>query len=623
MPKTPWGPSEALSAGRLKPIRGASGEVVRANQRERVLAATVACVAERGYAATAVADILRTSGLSRRTFYELFPDKAACLRATARELTDVLRARLARLDHGDPRETLRSQFSLLAEAVASQPAAAELLLLEAPAAGKAATEPLEDLLRVLERNLARAHSKATAQGEFSADIVAAQIGSAVEIARSRLRSGREDELPGLVDDFVTEVLAIRPPPRPLRLGVRAPRAEPEVPSAVDHRQRAINALAALAYREGYDSVRVGDILRQARMSSTTFYAHFDGKDDLMNAAVDSCCAQLVGVVVPAFSRLVDRGPGIRAGLLAGLNFLKNRPDMANLVACEVYAAGTEAIDRRNRGLARLATLFQESTALWTETSPMTLEILGGATFWALGRKVSRGEFDALPSMASVLTYLVLEPFFGDQYACNAANGVGVASEAESPPKHLGGTGPTLPPQSSMLDVLFDQEATAGELAEILARPIAEIERNLERLLAAGAIEPIGERRDGETAETVYSSMARLRSTRFITTESTERMTMSEREKVTAGIWDLISGEVDSAIAAGVFDARPARALIRVPIRIDEAGWQELDDIHDQTLYAVMEVQKRSRRRLRESGSEGFEVRSLQITFEMPDPAERP
>jgi AcrR family transcriptional regulator len=618
MPKTPWGSSESLSDGRLKPIRGTASGVVRTNQRERVLAATVGCVAERGYAKTTVADILQTSGLSRRTFYELFPDKSACLEATARELTDALRDQLGRLDREDLQSSLHSQLSLLAKAVASQPAAAELLLLEAPAAGREAGKPLEELLRVLERNLARAYSESVPPREFSDDLIAIQVGGAVEIARSRLQAGREAELPGLIDDFVTDVLARRPPPQPLRLGVRAPRTEPEVPSAVDHQQRAINALAALAYQGGYGSVRVGDILRQAGMSSTTFYAYFDGKDDLMNAALDSCCAQLVGAIVPAFSRLVDLRAGIRAGLLAGLNFLKNRPDLANLIACEVYAAAG-GVERRNRGLGQLAVLFQEGIALWRATDFINLESLSGGAFWLLYRKVARREFDSLPSMASVLTYAMLEPFFGDQNACDAANGVGVGQEAGSSGQRFGEGGAMRP--SSMLDVLLERNATAQELAQIFDQPISDVERSLERLLAADAIEATGERGSGASAERVFSSVALLRNKRLLTTEALEAMSIPERERVTSEIWNLLSGEVRSSIAAGVFDTRPARAMLRVPIRIDDVGWQELADIHDQALYAVMEVQKRSRRRLRESGSEGFEVRSVQVTFEMPDPSD--
>ena len=47
--------------------------------RSRLLEGMAQCVALRGYADTTIADIVREAGVSRRTFYEHFSDKAACL----------------------------------------------------------------------------------------------------------------------------------------------------------------------------------------------------------------------------------------------------------------------------------------------------------------------------------------------------------------------------------------------------------------------------------------------------------------------------------------------------------------------------------------------------------------
>jgi AcrR family transcriptional regulator len=53
-------------------------------------------VAAKGYAETTIADIVREAGVSRRTFYEHFADKAACLvalyEAASRNAITVLRA---------------------------------------------------------------------------------------------------------------------------------------------------------------------------------------------------------------------------------------------------------------------------------------------------------------------------------------------------------------------------------------------------------------------------------------------------------------------------------------------------------------------------------------------------
>jgi AcrR family transcriptional regulator len=61
--------------------RGASSlprAVVDYEQRKRLVLAIARVVADKGYAATTVADIIAEAGVSRATFYQLFEDKEAC-----------------------------------------------------------------------------------------------------------------------------------------------------------------------------------------------------------------------------------------------------------------------------------------------------------------------------------------------------------------------------------------------------------------------------------------------------------------------------------------------------------------------------------------------------------------
>jgi AcrR family transcriptional regulator len=74
------GAEPAAAAPRLPAGRhGLPREFVVQNQRERIATALVDTVAERGYNATTVAHITKAASVSRRTFYEHFADKEACL----------------------------------------------------------------------------------------------------------------------------------------------------------------------------------------------------------------------------------------------------------------------------------------------------------------------------------------------------------------------------------------------------------------------------------------------------------------------------------------------------------------------------------------------------------------
>src|SRR6478736_1039057 len=68
MAVTPWGETDLLRSQKLRPGPGTAPEKVERSQRQRLIAATVAAVGERGYEATRVEDILAIAGVSRNSF---------------------------------------------------------------------------------------------------------------------------------------------------------------------------------------------------------------------------------------------------------------------------------------------------------------------------------------------------------------------------------------------------------------------------------------------------------------------------------------------------------------------------------------------------------------------------
>ena len=130
---------ERLPRGRHKLARD---EVV-GSQRERMLRALADTMAEKGYVATTVADVLSRAGVSRQTFYEQFTDKQDCFMSAYETAVDHILERMQErgpspfFHAGDRFE--RALGSYL-DALASEPAFARLFLLEVYAAGPAALE---------------------------------------------------------------------------------------------------------------------------------------------------------------------------------------------------------------------------------------------------------------------------------------------------------------------------------------------------------------------------------------------------------------------------------------------------------------------------------------------------
>lgn len=120
---------------------GLSREAVVTSQRTRMRRAMIDAVAAKGYAKVTVADVLRGAGVSRETFYEHFESgREQCFlealeaadRHLAAELSDAF---------GAGREPVRSVGAVLGaylDALAADPAAARVFLIDVYAAGEAA-----------------------------------------------------------------------------------------------------------------------------------------------------------------------------------------------------------------------------------------------------------------------------------------------------------------------------------------------------------------------------------------------------------------------------------------------------------------------------------------------------
>jgi AcrR family transcriptional regulator len=416
-----------------------------ANQRERLFGAMVASVAERGYIATTVNDLVEVSGVSSRTFYDLFPDKKACFLATLEAIIEAAVAYAAQSvgktladptpggvnlpqtpngTEGSWDQRARLGFDAFAEMIAMQPAAARLAFLESYSAGEEALALIENAVAGFEWLTRQTLEQSPERAEMPGEMISAHIGSQQEITRTRLRRGEEAKLPELMDDLWGLLLAYRPPPEPLRLTGRAPRFGPESIDAHDHAERALRAFAVVVAQDGYVNTTVEAVLKRAQMSATTFYAHFHGKDDAMLAAIDSACSQILAAVLPAVRRAPDWPNGIRAGYGALCNFLSSRPAFAQLIGVEIYAAGSAAVERRSETLRPLRDLIGEGFVRNPSVPPLATEAIEGAVFTLIYKRLRQSGPGSLPSLAPMLTYITLSPFLGPDEACRLANGDG-------------------------------------------------------------------------------------------------------------------------------------------------------------------------------------------------------
>ena len=130
-------------------VRSLPPGLVKAIQRERLLAAIVEGVAELGYSALTVQDVLARASISRPTFYEQFEDKEDCFLAAFDNVAARMRERVqaAAAEAGDGwQERLRGGLAELLRFIAEEPQEARALIVEARASSPAGLRRRDELL---------------------------------------------------------------------------------------------------------------------------------------------------------------------------------------------------------------------------------------------------------------------------------------------------------------------------------------------------------------------------------------------------------------------------------------------------------------------------------------------
>ena len=123
---------------------------VVSSQRARLLAAMATVVAEKGYAATTVADVVSTAGVSRSTFYELFASKEACFLDAYNQGVEDLISAVRKAVHegdGDWRAQLRAGIRAYLAQLARMDHFARMYIDEIHAVGAAALAARAEALR--------------------------------------------------------------------------------------------------------------------------------------------------------------------------------------------------------------------------------------------------------------------------------------------------------------------------------------------------------------------------------------------------------------------------------------------------------------------------------------------
>jgi AcrR family transcriptional regulator len=198
--------------------------VIARSQRERLLEAALRVAAEKGYAATTVADLTREAGISRTTFYAMFDDKEGCFLAAYDDIANALVRRTTtayEAEEGWPNRARAGLVALL-EALAEEPDIARLALVEIGAVGPAAQRRYRAVLQRLTPLFDEGRDFAPGGRRLPANTSRMAIGAVAGLIADEMTEGRARYLPDLLPDvlFATLVPYLGPAAAVTEVGVK-------------------------------------------------------------------------------------------------------------------------------------------------------------------------------------------------------------------------------------------------------------------------------------------------------------------------------------------------------------------------------------------------------------------
>jgi len=174
----------------------------------RLITGAIKAIDELGYAHTTVEHITARSRVSRRTFYELFANREACLVAVLEHAVEQVRQDLGALELGqrDWRERVRLGLGALLGFFDSEPALARVCVVQALSGGRRVLERREQIAAQLARVLDEGRQRGPRGLEHTPLLAEGLVGAASSIVYARLLRGDRQPLSGLQGELMAMIV---------------------------------------------------------------------------------------------------------------------------------------------------------------------------------------------------------------------------------------------------------------------------------------------------------------------------------------------------------------------------------------------------------------------------------
>jgi AcrR family transcriptional regulator len=183
------------------------------------------------------------------------------------------------------------------------------------------------------------------------------------------------------------------------------------------RERILDAAEQLIAERGCTGTSIEALVKEAGVSSVTFYEFFAGKEECFVAAFDRAVEagedELARV---ASAEELSWPEQIATGLRALSALIVTEPERARLCLVEAQTGGSELSAHFEAALDRVAAKLREGRALATAPPDLPAtheEATAGALAWLLRERLETGDVEGLAELYPQLVDIALAPYLGD------------------------------------------------------------------------------------------------------------------------------------------------------------------------------------------------------------------
>ena len=401
----------------------ARDEVAR-NQRARLYGAMIEAVHERGYPRTTVAHVIALAGVSRRAFYEQFPNKEACFLATYDIV--VAGARKTVLDAWTKERgwanRLHGSCKALLDDVAGSANGPRLVLVDSLGVGPKARERMTLAATTFERIVTMAFQADPNGEELSPLTVKALVAGIRHLAFTRMYEKREKELYTLTDEVLDWIESYRSPvAKRLNVsGLVVPEpVEPESAaflSGEDKRSRSLSAIVHLTLDERYAELSDPQIAQFAGISTEAFHKQFVNKEACFFAVLDEFVAEAMEAVKHSIEGAASWPEAVHIAVRTLVEYFAAHEALSRMAFIDIFDVGPGMIGRLTRSIEDFTKLLDDLGPDAKRGPLVAREAVTGAIWGIVSSYTAHDRVRLLPRLVDQLTFIVLAPYIGPKPA---------------------------------------------------------------------------------------------------------------------------------------------------------------------------------------------------------------